>query len=747
MSHPDSLIGLRHREGQATPVLQHVTMNARLEGLLLDATVRQRYRNTTDKTLEVVYTFPLNEGAVLLGFKVTLGGRVSEGRVIEKVEAEHRYEQAMDEGDAPVMLQRAGDGLFTANLGNFKPGEEAVIEYRFGHLQAVEQGRVRLCVPTTVAPRYGHAVTQGQLQPHQVPEASLVAEYPFELTLELDASWNGSALHCATHRAAFAMTEAGARLTLAERAWLDRDVVVTVDAPSFVSSVRRVADVGQQVVLASFLPTQTRPPRASIDLKLLVDCSGSMAGDSMNSARVALKRVVQQLRAEDRFSYTRFGTTARHGFQRLAVAKPHHLAMLQAMIDTTQADLGGTEMLSALQATIALRGTQEQADILLITDGEVWNAEPMMEAAAASRHRIFAVGVGAAPAHSLLQRLAEASGGACEFATPGESLEAAVDRMFTRIRQQPLGRVRLQWRGAEAHAPAWVAGLPGQVFAGDMVHVFAGFEGAVPAEVALVAEDGDTFVAQGSLPASAEHQAAPESAQAGAASLARMAASARLGGLDDEQALALALRYQLLTDRTHFLVVHERSDADKATDLAELHTVASMLAAGWGGMGEAAAAAGMPPPMAMLAVPAPADMRRRSVAAVPGAMFKKLADMVSSDAPAERGRGVIARAQPTADADAVLQAALHHLATGRHDGLAAAIEALNPDDSMRQALSRLSSLGLDADTAWLLLVHWLAGYRGGDLGDEGESVAERVLSSVSAEQWRGALEALVDSLG
>ena len=180
MTYPDGLIGLRHLEGQARPVLQHVTMSARLDGLLLDSTVRQSYRNTSNDTLEVVYTFLLPEGAVLLGFKVTLGGLTKVGTVVEKVEAEQRYEQAMDEGDAPVMLQRSGDGLCTANLGNFKPGEEAVIEYRCGQLQTVEQGRVRLCVPTTVAPRYGHPVLGGKQQPHQVPEASLAVEYPFQ---------------------------------------------------------------------------------------------------------------------------------------------------------------------------------------------------------------------------------------------------------------------------------------------------------------------------------------------------------------------------------------------------------------------------------------------------------------------------------------------------------------------------------------------------------------------------------------
>lgn len=740
MTYPDGLIGLRHLEGQARPVLQHVTMSARLDGLLLDSTVRQSYRNTSNDTLEVVYTFPLPEGAVLLGFKVTLGGLTKVGTVVEKVEAEQRYEQAMNEGDAPVMLQRSGDGLCTANLGNFKPGDEAVIEYRCGQLQTVEQGRVRLCVPTTVAPRYGHPVLGGKLQPHQVPEASLAVEYPFQLTLDVDHVWASASMHCATHRGAFAVTPDGARLTLDERAWLDRDVVITLQAAAFSSRLQRVVDGEQQVVLASFLPTTLQPPLASIDLKLLVDCSGSMAGDSMLSARAALSHVVRQLRVDDRFSYTRFGTDVRHGFQRMAVAKPHYLAMLQAMIATTQADLGGTEMLSALKSTIALQGTGEQSDILLITDGEVWDAEPMIAAAAASKHRIFAVGVGAAPAHSLLRRLSEASGGACEFATPGESLEAAVDRMFTRIRQPPLGEVRLQWRSAGGAAPDWVAGLPRNVFANDMLHVFAGFSNGVPDDVALVTGEAGTVVAQGHVPPQ------PEDGNESTDALTRVAAAARLGELDAKGALALALRYQLLTDRTHFLVVHERSAEDKATDMARLHTVASMLAAGWGGTAREQTRGAMAAPMAAGA----AVMAAPSGAPLGGPMLRSLSRRLraagAGEAPAERGRGVV-DAAPTASADTVLQAAVAILSSSSEEGFAAALEALNPEPSLMHCINRLLSLGLDRNIAWMLLVHWLAGQRGSDLGDAGEAVAERVLATVSAAQWQGALVAMVETLG
>lgn len=50
-------------------------------------------------------------------------------------------------------------------------------------------------------------------------------------------------------------------------------------------------------------------------------------------------------------------------------------------------------------------------------------------------------------------------------------------------------------------------------------------------------------------------------------------------------AAALAVAYQLVTDRTNFLMVHAREESEAPTDLPELHSVAQMLPAGWGGTG------------------------------------------------------------------------------------------------------------------------------------------------------------------
>ncbi|HZV92974.1 MAG TPA: VIT and VWA domain-containing protein [Caldimonas sp.] len=563
--------------GAPAPVLAGVQASGRLDGVLFELTLRQTYRNASSRVLEVVYTFPLPHQSVLLGFASELNGERKPGSILARRQAEGRYEEALAEGDAPVMLEALDGGLHTANIGNLKPGDEIVLEVRFAQLLAFEQGRLRLAIPTTIAPRYGNAEQAG-LQPQQVPQASLEAEYKLALSVTVAGALAGGTVESATHTFTRETVQDGIRLSLADGARLDRDVVIVVQPreplPSLVVQARDTVSPDVPVVMMAALQPPVAEQRERLALKLLVDCSGSMAGDSIDSARDALKGALAALGENDQLSISRFGSTVEH-LQAPVACTPRVLRLLGQAVNGIQADLGGTEMEGALRAVFGLpmKADAIGADVLLITDGQIWQAEEMIAAARASGHRVFAIGVGSSPAEGVLRALAEATGGACEFATPGEALEAAAQRMLVRIRQQPWRDVRIDW-GAET---AWQTTLPASVFGGDTVVAFAGVAARTASAVRLLAKNtgGETIeISRGEADAPCPGD-----------SLARIAAARRMVVADEPEALGLAINYQLLSQQTHCILVHERAEADKVKGEAELHCVNSMLAAGWGATG------------------------------------------------------------------------------------------------------------------------------------------------------------------
>jgi len=567
--------GLFSSKGKAMS-LQSVKAEGRLSGLLLDMTVRQTYRNDTRKTLETVYTFPLAWGAVLLDLNVEIAGKRLEGVVLERKEAEERYEEAISEGDSPVMLEKSSDGLYTANLGNLKPGEEAVIEFRFAQLLRYEQGRIRLSVPTTIAPRYGDAEIDGGIKPHEAVESDILVEYPFELTLTLASDVAKGVVESPSHTIQTRCQGDELVVSMTRNAFLDRDFVLTVDGLEGRSMAAIAQDGEHHVVLASFCPKVAEAAPSAINLKILVDCSGSMAGDSIESAKQALHQVLAELDPADRISYSRFGSNVEHAFNRPVAADEKHIRQMAGYVMATGADLGGTETAKALRSVFAL-GDGEAADVLLITDGEIWDSEGVIAAAKQSGHRVFAVGVGSAPAESLLHRLAEETGGACELVSPNEDIEAASVRMFRRIRNPRAANVQIQWPAQ----PLWSTAFPSALFDGETVHVFAGFDVPPQATPVLSFESGSGEPVRVSASALV---------RADGDLLSRMGASARLKAEPESRAREIAMQYRLVTSYTNLFLVHVRAGEDKAQGLPHLQKLAHMQAAGWGGMGVGSAA-------------------------------------------------------------------------------------------------------------------------------------------------------------
>lgn len=595
---------LRSEDGDAVP-LRGVKARGTLNGLLFELSVEQRWENTGKASIEAVYSFPVPHRATLLGLDLTIGGRELSGVALAKREASEQYEEAVEGGDTAALLEQADDGLYTVSLGNLQAGEQAVIRYRYAQLLDRHQDSVRLAVPTVIAPRFGDAAAAG-LAPHQQPGTDLLADYPFELVITVHGAQARAAFSSPSHPVQVTDVAEGRQIVLGPGARLDRDFILqlsgavtaaaSVTAPDPRAASATDAQPGY-VSLASLNPWPEATALRHLSLKLVVDCSGSMGGDSISQARQALKAVLGRLAPADRVSLTRFGSTVEqlvpgwragsrpgsilHGEAAdplpgvaMQPATTGMLSFLHTAVAGMDADLGGTNLPAALEAAIAIPSVDTAGirDLLLITDGEVWQMEDALEAVARAGHRLFVVAVGAAPNESLARNIADTTGGACEFVTPNEDIEGAIVRMFHRLREAPKRITAVDWPAT----PAWQAPLPSMVFAGDTLHLLAGFATPPAGELSVTISDESGEIRQVRCPLTP-----PTDVEA----LPRLAAGRRLATMDDDEAATLAERYQLASRYTSFLVVQARADGEKAEGLPELRQVAQMLAAGWGATG------------------------------------------------------------------------------------------------------------------------------------------------------------------
>lgn len=558
-----------------------VAVTAVLADLLGEVSITQTYRNDERTNIEAVYTFPLPQDAVLLSLDVALGGKRLKGVVVERTEAEERYEDAITEGDAAVMLQNPEPGLYTMNVGNLLAGETAAITVRYALLHRWNGDGLRFHLPTTIAPRYGHS----PLEPHQTPEASITVENKFSLRVEVLGALRDARFESPTHAVNLSRTEDKLVLSLEQaRAVMDRDFVLNVRSPrserNFVMTGR---DGDGVTAIASFQPFfPGLRASGALDMIIVVDCSGSMAGDSMAQAKRALDAIVERLEPRDSIGVIAFGSTTHPMARAMLACTPAIVARTREFLSKLEADLGGTEIGGALEAAYSIHSGRKLPDIFLITDGEVGDWQPVVNRARQAGRRIFTVGVGSAVSEAFVRQLASATGGECELVTPGEGMAERVVRHFERMRAPRAESAVVRWpEGAVDIHPADL----GNVFEGDTVVAGARFQSReVRGDVALEIRLSTGAVVRQTLPLTTASML-PSADEL--STVARVAAARRMPTLSEADARAAALQYQLVGPHTHWLVVAERAEDEKSEHLPALRKVPQTLAAGWGGIGAA----------------------------------------------------------------------------------------------------------------------------------------------------------------
>lgn len=553
-----------------TPLAQS-SLDVVITDLLAEYELRHTFRNTDDQAIEAVYSFPIPLDAAFVSMQATLAGETLTAQVLPAQQANRQYDDAISDGDTAVLLEQLEPGLLCVNLGNLLPGEAGEIVLRFVAALGTAEGKARFSLPLAYRPRYGRS----RLDQLVTPTHDFAVEHPLQACIRIRGLLAGCPVQCASAGARF--TQAPGETTLhLTGAMLDRDLVLGFELghnPPPQASL--IQDGKDSIALLAFnVPLPQAPANAARDICLLLDGSGSMAGDAIVQSRQALLAVADALQADDRIQLIRFGSTSHALFRRPLRATPKVRSALRELAPTVQADLGGTEMNDALSKALAALGTLDgpahHKAVILVTDGAVQRHEvqPALERARREGIRVFVVAVGSSASVDVLEPLAQQTGATLERTMPAEPIDAGVLRQLRRTRTAPVP-VTIDW-GSERARPLPLHPL----YPGDAVTALTRCTGQAPRSIrvsAALAQPGtmlqcvlDTGMAQAhpALRAWAGHQVHAHAAPA-------------------EQE-AMALRYGLITPHTKAVLVKVRADGHQAVGLPVVKPVAHMHPAGMG---------------------------------------------------------------------------------------------------------------------------------------------------------------------
>ena len=562
------LPGSRTVPSSALRTLTGTQIKVRIHDLIAEYTLSHQFENDESQPIEAVFTFPIPLDAAFLGLRADIAGEELQAQVVPDKQAVREYDDAIADGHSAVLLRQPEPGVLIAYLGQLLPGEKAEVELRFANELRAAGGQARFGLPTVLRPRYG----EWDMEAIEAPEHELAIEHPMSAYVEVSGMLADVPVRCVTHPARFEHRDGMLHLTL-EKQMLDRDLVVLFDLPADLSPVAQQVTDGEDSRILLSLPLPAKTSNRPLDLWLLLDGSGSMAGSAIEQSREAVRAVASRLGEDDRIQVLRFGSDLVPLFRRPMKATAAVRSVLVELAESVDADLGGTEMGEALIGAIdglhAARRDDAESVVILVTDGAVQAHELVAARQRALREgvRIFAVAVGASASVEVLEPMVEACAGCMERAVPGEPVDACVVRHLARARCGQPEIVELTWpAGAQeitSLAPAWpgdVARWIAQLPDGGTAHTIQANVHAIP-HPALIPVTHAAATEQPALRAIiGQHRL-------------RLAESA------GEDIAPIALRYSLLSRSTSAILVKLRKDGEKSEELPQIRRVASMASA------------------------------------------------------------------------------------------------------------------------------------------------------------------------
>lgn len=411
-------------------------------------TLRQTFVNDESLKLDQVqYTFPLYDGVSVVGFTCTVGSKTIVGVVKEKQQAQVEYQEAISRGETAGLLAQLPEAsdVFTTSIGNIPANEKILVEIVYlGELKHdAETDGSRFTIPTVIAPRYGPTSSDSaQVLSGNLPNKGGIS-ISVDVTLEEGSLVRG--LQSPSHPIAVTMgrtstmdedcfdnNHASATLTLGSTE-LDKDFVIVVlakgtDTPRALLETHPTIP-NQRALMATLVP-KFNIPSISPEIVFVIDRSGSMGG-KIELVVAAMKIFLKSLPVGVKFNICSFGSRHSFLFKKSKTYDQSSLKDALKHLESFAANYGGTEMLSPVQATVKNRYNDLPLEVMILTDGEIWNQDELFNFVNATTNaRFFTLGIGEGASSALVEGIARAGNGFAQFVGENEKMDRRVVRML-----------------------------------------------------------------------------------------------------------------------------------------------------------------------------------------------------------------------------------------------------------------------------------------------------------------------------
>lgn len=463
--------------------------------------IRHEFEAHENAPVEVIYGFMLPRDASLRRFRVSDADFTVDSELRPTGEAHKIYEESLQAGSLSTLARQYGDGLVNLTVGNIRPQEKVMVLLEILAGVELHDGGLRLRFPFTLAPSYhsrarGMEISPGRMEmelpaeefgdvllPQFELDATHLHQVGFCLDVQMGAGIQEIASPSHTLRVQTKDTQ-GSQVSLSRESDLpDRDLLLDVRTTPGGASLFGAVDTEGTARFAAVVPS-TEFGQVSGDprrLIILLDRSGSMQGQPLRQAKKAIAACLGALAAQDLFGIVAFDDQVEVFKNDLSEGTMGDRRAAQKFLEGIESR-GGTELASGVEAAAKIL-RNEPGDILILTDGQVFGTEKILERARSTGVRIHCLGIGSASQDRFLAQLAGHTGGVSRFLAPSERVDLPAVELFASIGRPVAQGVTVTVDGARESK---ISPEPSHlVFSGTPLLVFGEFQGEEKVRLSL----------------------------------------------------------------------------------------------------------------------------------------------------------------------------------------------------------------------------------------------------------------------
>jgi len=444
-------------------------------------------KNPTGSRLEAELLVPVPEGATIRGFDFQGAGKEPSAELLPLDEAKETYEAIVAKIKDPALLEFAGYNLIRSSVFPVEAHGTQKIRLTYESILPADGDRIDYMLPRSESIDYGA---------------------PWTATVSIKSKQPISTVYSPSHeinvkkQGKFAATIKLDEATMKEPGPLQisylRDTGKGVTA-SLIAYPDSKTDGGYFLLLAG-LPSkddkaQEEIPDVKREVTIVIDRSGSMAGEKIEQAKKAALQVLDGLRRGEAFNIVDYSDWISSFASKPVVKTKENEEAARHYIRRLQSG-GGTNIHDSLLEALKPEPIEGMLPIVLfLTDGlptvGVRNEVEIREAAKKNNEhnrRIFTFGVGYDVNTPLLRNIALRSRAISTFVLPNEEIETKVSQVYHRLFGPVLSSPELKLVGEDTNRARLRDLMPRELpdmFEGDQLVLLGKYEGDRPLEFEL----------------------------------------------------------------------------------------------------------------------------------------------------------------------------------------------------------------------------------------------------------------------